>query len=112
MNMNPCVVFITAGSAAEAERIAEALIGERLAACCTIVPNVTSVYRWQGALHHDGELLLVCKSAVHLFPALERRVIALHSYEVPEIIAMPVASVSAPYLAWMTDTLAPEDPGA
>lgn len=97
----PLVVLMTAGSQEEAERIAEALVGERLAACVNVVPGVTSIYRWEGEVQHDREWLLVTKSRRDVLGRLVERVQALHSYEVPEIIAMPMAGGSEPYLRWL-----------
>ena len=100
-----CVVYCTTSSADEAERIAGAIVGERLAACCNILPGSTSVYRWNGELHHGVECLLLIKSDRRLFTALSQRIRELHSYEVPEIVAVPVTDGSATYLAWMRESL-------
>jgi periplasmic divalent cation tolerance protein len=100
-----CVVYCTAASAEEAERIAEALVGERLAACCTLLPGVTSIYRWKGDVQREKECLLLIKSDRRLFERLEQRIRELHSYEVPEIIAVPVTAGSESYLAWMRDSI-------
>lgn len=100
------VVFITAGSAEEADRLAEALVQERLAACVNIVPGLTSVYRWEGALQRDQEWLLIAKTRRERFAALVERVQALHSYQVPEVIALPLVVGHAPYLAWLDEELA------
>jgi periplasmic divalent cation tolerance protein len=97
----PLVVLMTAGSQEEAHRIAEALVGEMLAACVNLVPGVTSVYRWQGQIERDQEWLLVAKSQREVLDELVRRVQALHSYDVPEIIALPVVGGSEPYLRWI-----------
>lgn len=97
----PLVVLMTAGSQEEAERIAEALVGERLAACVNVVPGVTSIYRWEGKVQHDREWLLVTKSRRDVLGRLVERVQALHSYDVPEIIALPMAGGSEPYLRWL-----------
>jgi periplasmic divalent cation tolerance protein len=94
-------VFITAGSHEEADRIAQALVAERLAACVNIIPGVTSVYRWEGTIQRDQEWLLVVKSRSPRLDALVRRVQALHSYDVPEIIAMPLTGGNEAYLHWI-----------
>ncbi len=73
----------------------------RLAACVSILPQVRSVYRWQGKVEDSPEILLLIKSRRALFPALEEAVRALHSYEVPELIALPVVEGLAPYLNWI-----------
>ncbi|MFC2016041.1 divalent-cation tolerance protein CutA [Chloroflexota bacterium] len=95
------IVLITAGTQPEAERIAEALVSDRLAACVTVIPGVTSVYRWQGEVQHDQEWLLVAKSRGECLAELMERVQALHSYEVPEIIALPLVGGSKAYLSWL-----------
>jgi periplasmic divalent cation tolerance protein len=95
------VVFVTAPSAEVAAAIAQAVVGERLAACVNIVPGLRSIYAWQGKLCDDAEVLCIVKTRRALFPALRDRVAALHPYEVPEIIALPIADGSAPYLAWL-----------
>ncbi len=95
------VVFVTAGSADEAAAIARALVEERLAACGNIVPGIRSIYRWQGTVHDDPEALLILKTRADRFEELARRVGELHSYDVPEIIALPLVAGSARYLAWL-----------
>ena len=95
------IVLITAGSQPEAEGIAEALVSDRLAACVTVIPGVTSVYRWQGEIQRDQEWLLVAKSRGECLGELMERVQALHSYEVPEIIALPLVGGSKVYLSWL-----------
>ena len=107
-SFTPCIVTVTAGSTSEAESLARALVNERLAACCSIISNVSSVYWWEDAVQHDEETLLLCKTWRELFPRMESRVRELHSYDVPEIVAMPVVEGSAPYLAWMESVLNPE----
>ena len=95
------VVLMTAASQDEASRIAEMLVAERLAACVQILPEVESVYRWQGEVKREKEVLLLAKTVRSRFEELESRVRALHSYETPEIVAVPVTDSSAPYLAWL-----------
>ena len=96
------VVLMTAGSREEAARIAELLIAARLAACVQIMPEMESVYWWKGQIERSPEILLLAKTTPDKFSELEREVRALHSYETPEIIALPVTAVSAPYLEWLT----------
>ena len=100
------VVMLTASSREEAARLAEMLVGARLAACVQILPEMESVYRWQGAIRREPEFLLLAKTTAGRFSSLEREVRALHSYETPEIIALPVSDVSAPYLEWLTGNVA------
>ena len=107
MNNSPhLVVLVTAGSADEAAAIARALVEERLAACANVVPGIRSIYRWEGAVHDDAEVLLVVKTRADRFEALARRVGELHSYDVPEVIALPVVAGSARYLAWLDEAIA------
>ena len=94
-------VLVTAGSEEEGARIARALVEERLAACVNIVPRIRSIYRWRGAVEDEAETLLVIKTSAASLEKLEARVRELHSYEVPEIIALPLDSGSAPYLDWL-----------
>ena len=102
------VVYVTAGSAEEAEQLAQTLVSEKLAACVSRIPSVRSVYRWQGAVEQSEEELLIIKTRKDLFGALEKRVRSLHSYSVPEIIALPVTAGSTPYLNWLRDQVTPE----
>ncbi len=95
------VIFVTVGSEDEAERIAQALVGEHLAACVNIVSPVRSIYYWEGQVQHDQELLLLIKTRAALFATVEQRVKQLHSYHTPEIIALPIAAGSAEYLQWL-----------
>lgn len=100
-----CIAWITAGSLQEASALAHGLVEERLAACCSILPGIRSVYRWQGTVHEDEEYLLLCKTQHALFPQLAARVRELHSYEVPEIICTEIMDGSTPYLNWIDETL-------
>lgn len=104
---DPLVVLITSSGRDEADRLARALVDDRLAACVNVVPGVRSVYRWQGRVEEADELLLVVKTARHLLADLVARVQALHSYTVPEVIALPVQGGAAPYLEWLADAVRP-----
>jgi periplasmic divalent cation tolerance protein len=95
------VVFMTASSLDEAETIAHTLVEERLAACVNIVPSITSVYRWEGATHHDQETLLIAKTRRSAFSRLAQRVKEVHSYETPEVIAVRVEDGLPAYLSWI-----------
>lgn len=99
-----CMVVIAAGDAAEAERIASALVSERLAACVQEVP-ITSTYTWQGAVHRDPEILLLAKTTAARYEELATRVRTLHGYDVPEILRIDVAGGSGDYLAWLRETV-------
>jgi periplasmic divalent cation tolerance protein len=101
-NAAAIVVLITAGSREEALRLAEMLIGARLAACVQVLPEMESIYHWEGRVERAPEVLLLVKTTAARFVELEREVRALHSYETPEIVALPVTSVSASYLEWLT----------
>jgi uncharacterized protein involved in tolerance to divalent cations len=101
------VVFITAPNAAEAERIAGALVEERLAACVNVLPECRSIYRWEGALQQDQEVLMIVKSSRRAFGALEKRVVELHSYDVPEVIAVNLTDISPGYLSFLEDSISP-----
>jgi periplasmic divalent cation tolerance protein len=96
---------MTAGSREEAARIAELLIAARLAACVQIMPEMESVYWWKGQIERSPEILLLAKTTPDKFPELERAVRSLHTYETPEIIALPVTAISEPYLNWLTGAL-------
>jgi periplasmic divalent cation tolerance protein len=102
MNQSKAViVFMTAPKRDEAERLAEILVSERLAACVQISPEITSFYHWQGKIERDAEVLILAKTTIDKFPELEKTVRENHSYEVPEIIAVPSEAVSAPYFNWL-----------
>ena len=101
------MVLIAAANAAEASNLAETLVGERLAACVQILQPMSSVFRWKGAVQHQNEILLIAKTKRFKFEELERQVRVLHSYETPEIIALPVTAVSLPYLKWLSASLDP-----
>jgi len=98
------VVLVTASSRAEAEAIAQALIQEKLAACVSLMP-IRSLYTWQNEVHADEEWQLFIKSSLAQFPKLAARVQEIHSYEVPEIIALPIVHGSSAYLNWMNEQL-------
>ena len=99
------IVHITASSREEAERIARALVEERLAACVNLIPGVTSLYTWEGKTCESSEVLLEAKTHASRFEDLSRRVRELHSYEVPEIVAFRVERGSGDYLEWVSRTI-------
>ena len=101
------VVFMTAANGEEAARLADMLVGAHLAACVQILPEMESVYRWQGKIERQSEVLLLVKTTRSKFDELEREVRALHSYETPEIIAVPVTTGSTPYLEWLIQATDP-----
>jgi periplasmic divalent cation tolerance protein len=95
------IVFMTASNGEEAARLADMLVGAHLAACVQILPEMESVYRWQGKIERAPEILLLAKTTKSKFEELEREVRALHSYDTPEIIAVPVVAGSASYVDWL-----------
>ena len=95
------VVLMTAGSREEADALAASLVGEHLAACVNIIPGITSVYRWEGEVQRDQEWLLVAKSHRDALDRLVERVGEIHSYDVPEVIALPLSGGSQRYLDWV-----------
>jgi periplasmic divalent cation tolerance protein len=95
------VLLVTTPDRASARRLARALVGERLAACVNILGGLRSIYRWKGEVRDDAEVLLLVKSRRPLLRALVARVKVLHSYSIPEVLALPVAAGNAPYLAWL-----------
>lgn len=99
------VIFCTCGNEDEAHRIARDLVESRLAACVNVLPSIESVYRWQDQLETSQEVLLIIKSTAERFRELQQRIIHLHSYETPEIIALPVTAGSDKYLAWIHESL-------
>ena len=102
------LVLLTAGSREEAVRLADILVVARLAACVQILPEIESVYHWQGNIERAPEVLLLAKTTLPNFPALEAAVRALHTYETPEIIAIPITAASTPYLDWLTSNVIPQ----
>lgn len=101
------VVLCTVGGEADARRIAEALLEQRLAACVSVVPSVVSSYRWKGRLEREPEQLLLIKTRRDRFEALREAVLGLHPYEVPELIALPVTAGHGAYLAWIDESVGP-----
>lgn len=99
------IVLTTAASGDEARTLARTLVAERLAACATIIPTVESIYRWEGKLECTRETLLLVKTAVPQLPALQSRLLALHSYQTPEFLVLPVESGSDGYLLWVRTSL-------
>ncbi len=98
----PLVVLITVPVAEAADR-AEALVARRLAACVNILPSVQSVFQWQGAVEQEPESLLMCKTSAETYPALEAALDELHSYDVPECIALESAHALGAYAQWVED---------
>jgi len=95
------VVFVTAGDMETAEKIGKVLVEERLAACVNVVPGIRSFYRWEGRVVDDGELLLIIKTQSSRFEALKARVLGLHTYDLPEIVGLPIEMGHEAYLDWI-----------
>ncbi|HVO32348.1 MAG TPA: divalent-cation tolerance protein CutA [Elusimicrobiota bacterium] len=104
--MSAYIVFVTAPDSKEASRLSRALVEGKLAACVNIVPGISSRYWWKGKIETAREALLVIKTSSTKYMALERRIRQLHSYSVPEILALPVDRGSRPYLRWIAESLA------
>lgn len=102
------VVLVTAPSVAVGERIAETVVGERLAASVNIVPAVRSVFRWAGRVEQRDESLLVIKTSRDRLDPLQTRVCALHPYSVPSFIALPIEGGHEPYLQWVSECVTAE----
>jgi periplasmic divalent cation tolerance protein len=95
------IVFVTAASEEEAALIGQTIVGERLAACVNIIRSIRSIYRWQGRIEDEQEVLLIIKTKRTLFENLKKRVKELHSYSVPEIVALPLVGGDEQYLNWL-----------
>ncbi|HEX7030925.1 MAG TPA: divalent-cation tolerance protein CutA [Gammaproteobacteria bacterium] len=98
------IVLVTCPDRDAAVKIGSALVEEKLAACANLVEGVTSIYRWKNEIHQDAEALLLVKTRAALFADVERRVLELHPYEVPEIIACDIAAGNLPYLNWIDES--------
>jgi len=101
------VVLVTCPTPEKAAEIARALVEERLAACGNVLPGLRSIYRWEGKVQDEGEALLVLKSVRGRFEALRARVAALHPYQVPEVLGLPVEAGHGPYLDWIAGATSP-----
>jgi periplasmic divalent cation tolerance protein len=98
------VIYITAPSEDDAAKIARSLVESRLAACVNIIKNVRSIYTWQGNIEDDSEVLMIVKTQKKHLDALSSKVKELHSYDVPEIIVLPIIAGSEDYLKWIKDS--------
>jgi periplasmic divalent cation tolerance protein len=101
--MEALVVYITAPNEEEAAKIAKILVEERLAGCVNIIKDIRSIYSWQGKLEDEKEVLMIVKTRLELFSALTSKVKELHSYTVPEVIAMPIVDGSEEYIKWLKE---------
>lgn len=101
MSFQPLLVYCTCPDHDTALRIAQALVDRHLAACVNVLPGLSSVYRWQGQMETAQEELLLIKTQEAVYPELEATILALHPYELPELIAVPIAAGSPAYLSWI-----------
>jgi periplasmic divalent cation tolerance protein len=104
---DPVVVLSALGAPPDAERIARALVEERLAACVNIVPGVVSIYRWKGNVEREPELMLVIKTLAQQVDALKKRLLELHPYELPEVVVIPIVGGHGAYLEWIAQQVQP-----
>jgi periplasmic divalent cation tolerance protein len=102
------IAYITAPNQKEAHDLAEAMLKERLAACANVVENIKSIYWWKGKLEHDDESLIILKTTERKFDELASRAKELHSYENPEIVAVPILKGSSDYLSWIDEEVDPK----
>ena len=109
MQVNALICFCTCPDTDTAERLAEALVEERLAACVNIVPGLRSVYRWQAEVERADETLLLIKTVRERFDALSARIKALHPHELPEVLAVEAAAGLPAYLRWVADETRRQD---
>lgn len=103
--MKALLVLCTVGKPEDAEWIGREAVDRGLAACVNILPSMTSIYRWRGEVEKADETLMLFKTTEDRFEALREAIVALHSYDVPEVIALPIAAAHAPYLAWLQESV-------
>ncbi len=103
------IVLTSCANADDAERIARALLERRLVACVNIVPGVRSLYRWEGKIEDDSELILIMKTAAHAVPPLRTAIEDIHPYEVPELVVLPIDDGSPSYLTWVAANVSAPD---
>ena len=101
--MTQCLVYMTAASAEEAARIGSVLVEERLAACVNVIEPMTSIYRWQGEVHRDTEAVFIAKTREEMVGPLTERVKALHSYECPCVVSLPITGGNGDFIDWIDD---------
>src|SRR5262249_37885876 len=108
MTSNALMVLVTAPNREAASRIAEAVVGSRLAACVNILGGIESIYRWEGKINRDSEILLIIKTTDERYAELEAQIKSLHSYTTPEVLAIRVERGSEAYLRWLGESVAPK----
>jgi len=104
----PVIVLVTVPSQKEGERIGRMLVESRLAACVNLIPHLLSIYRWEGKIQEEGEFLLMIKTTADRFAELREKVKRIHSYEVPEVLALPVLDGNTDYMEWVYRETRPE----
>jgi periplasmic divalent cation tolerance protein len=109
--MSYIVVLVTSKDTAEAEKIARSVVDKKLAACCSIMKDVHSIYQWEGKVNESREALIVIKTRRDAFPSLEREIKSLHSYKVPEIISLSILGGNEDYLKWLGTSVKTHGPG-
>lgn len=95
------LIYITCKDKQQAQMIAKQLIREKLVACANIIEGMTAIYEWQGEVYENTESILIVKSKVALFPSIEKSILALHTYDIPCIVAYPIVEGHLPYLEWV-----------
>ena len=103
--MNEIVVLVTAGSETEATNIAKTLVEQQIVACVSVLPGVLSIFQWEGKVAEEREWLLVAKTVNEMFDRVVKTVKSIHSYHVPEVIALPIQQGIPEYLSWMRDVI-------
>jgi periplasmic divalent cation tolerance protein len=111
MTSNALIVLVTVPNVEEASRIADALVGARLAACVNVVSGIESVYRWEGKVARDSEVLMIIKTTDDRYAELEGQIKSLHSYTTPEVIAIKIERGSEAYLKWLGESVTPTGQG-
>ncbi|MCX7735644.1 MAG: divalent-cation tolerance protein CutA [Candidatus Kapabacteria bacterium] len=106
---NYCIVFVTIDSLESAQRMSRVIVNEKLAACCTILPNSISIYGWKGTLHERSEQVIMIKTLESKLIALKDRILEIHNDEVPEIISINLNSGLSSYLNWISTSLLEEN---
>ena len=103
--MTPIIILTTVGASFDPAELARELIARRLAACVNVVDGLQSIYRWQGKIEHEGEKLLLIKTVEEKVPEVRELVFALHPYEVPEFVVVPIARIEGPYRDWLIESV-------
>jgi len=104
----PVIVYVTTAKIEEARKIAGALLEERLIACGNILPQMESVYRWNGKVEHDAEVVLLLKTTESNVPAIGNRIKELHSYDLPCVVSLPISGGNSDFLSWIVNEIEPK----